>query len=506
MLHEKISKAAGKGVPLVLVRTADMPEAVRGIAAGLGALSPPVPVVAWDLARGPRAANQAGEHALALLTQDDPPSALIDPGEVLVAAARMPQRSVLVMSGAHRVLDGSPAAARAAAAILALRDDYASTTRVLVLLAPSCELPVELAGDVYVVDEALPDEAARAAIATELLGEANVAADDATIGRVVRSTRGLPAFAVAQTIALATQPGAGLDEADLHARWIEAVNTTQGLTVDLSGYTLADVAGLGSFKTFVGAVAAGKNPPDTIVRIDEGEKAFAGAFGGSDSSGVSQGIFGQLLTFMEEENATGLIAYGPPGAGKSLCSVAMGAACNAPTISLDVGALKGSLVGQSEERARNALRTVKSFAGRTFWILTCNSDAQLPPELRRRFKMGTWFFDLPNGEERAALVAMYSAKYGVPATDWPERMEGWSGAEIRNCAELAAQLSLSPRQAAQWIVPVAQSAADRIEALRASAAGKYLSASEGGPYVYRGPATQVTAEPAAAGKRSFGKL
>jgi hypothetical protein len=46
------------------------------------------------------------------------------------------------------------------------------------------------------------------------------------------------------------------------------------------------------------------------------EKALAGS-GGSDTSGVSQGMLGALLTFMQDEGATGCIFIGPPGAAKS---------------------------------------------------------------------------------------------------------------------------------------------------------------------------------------------
>jgi hypothetical protein len=37
--------------------------------------------------------------------------------------------------------------------------------------------------------------------------------------------------------------------------------------------------------------------------------------------------------------------------------------------------------------------------GRMLFIATCNSIASLPPELRRRFTLGTFFFDLPTALE-----------------------------------------------------------------------------------------------------------
>jgi hypothetical protein len=174
--------------------------------------------------------------------------------------------------------------------------------------------------------------------------------------------------------------------------------------------------------------------------------------------------------------------------------VATGAACQADTITLDLGGMKASLVGQSEQNIRNALRVLDSVAENTFWIATCNNLAAVPPELRRRFKAGVWFFDLPTAEEREALWTMYLARYEVPDVR-PLNDNGWSGAEIRNCCESASDLSITPREAAEWIVPAATSASEQIEALRRGASGKYVSASNGGPYMYPGPCSTTIEAP-----------
>jgi hypothetical protein len=505
-IMDKIGHAANQGVPLVGVRTADQNGAKSAIGAGFA--SAKWGVVAWDMARGALPGNTLGEGALAALVQGlDDPSETLDPVVTLGAALRgLPERSALVMSGAHRLLDpASHATGRIAQAVLNLRDAFAQTSRMLVLVGPSIPSLPELGSDVYLIDEPLPDEAAREAIVGEISDAADVELDAATKQAAVRSTRGLSAFAAQQVVALSAHVGERLDLASLQSQWIEVISAVPGLSVDISGKTLSDVAGLSAYKAFAQAYAKGKNPADTVIQLEEAEKAFSGATGPvGDSSGVTQGIMGQLLTWMEEKNATGIIAVGPPGSGKSLCSVATGAACGAPTVRFDVGALKGSLVGQSEEQARNALRTLDSFAGRTFWIATCNSLAAIPPEFRRRFRFGVWFFDLPSAEERAALWSMYTARCGV-ANDLPENDRGWSGAEIRNCCEMARDLSITPREAAAWVVPAAVSSSDAIEALRQSAAGKYLSASEPGPYVYRGPiASAPTGAAPAKGGRQMG--
>ncbi|MCK9599053.1 MAG: AAA family ATPase, partial [Sphaerochaeta sp.] len=259
--------------------------------------------------------------------------------------------------------------------------------------------------------------------------------------------------------------------------------------------TMDDIGGFENIKQLSRSIMAGRDAPAAIIRIEEIEKALSGAGAGGtlgDSSGTSQSMLGSILTYMQDENQTGLIAVGPPGSGKSLCSVAIGSAANIPTITLDLGALKGSLVGQTEGNTRKALSTIKALAGKNaFWVATCNGMAALPPELRRRFQYGIWFFDLPDSSERAAIWKIWLSKYPDVSTDLPDD-SGWTGAEIRTAVQIAYRLNVSPKIAAQWIVPVSKMAAESIEQLRKQATGRFLSASKPGVYSHQQPATVST--------------
>jgi len=102
--------------------------------------------------------------------------------------------------------------------------------------------------------------------------------------------------------------------------------------------------------------------------------------------------------------------------------------------------------------------------------------------LRRRFTLGTSFFDLPSAEEREAIWNIYLRKYEVSG-DLPDD-EGWTGAEIKECCRKAYRLKLSLINSARYIVPVSKSAADQIQALRKQASGRFLSASKPGVYEY----------------------
>jgi SpoVK/Ycf46/Vps4 family AAA+-type ATPase len=265
------------------------------------------------------------------------------------------------------------------------------------------------------------------------------------------------------------------------------------LSVNRSGEKYDDLGGLENAKLFGRRILAGKAAPKAIVFIDEIEKALAGAAG--DSSGVSQDILASLLSYMQDRAATGIIAVGPPGSGKSAWAKATGNTGNVPTIVFDLGGMKGSLVGESEAHIRAALKVVSAVADDSaLFVATCNSIGALPPELRRRFSFGTFFFDLPTADERNIIWRIYLDRYKLPAQGLPDD-DGWTGAETRVCCDLAWRLGCTLLEASSYVVPVARSAAQQIEALRTQASGRFISASAPGIYRY---------ERVAGGGRSIG--
>jgi hypothetical protein len=64
----------------------------------------------------------------------------------------------------------------------------------------------------------------------------------------------------------------------------------------------------------------------------------------------------------------GVLLVGVPGTGKSLTAKAIGHRWNMPVLRMDVGALFGSLVGQSEANMRKALKTAEAIAPCILWV------------------------------------------------------------------------------------------------------------------------------------------
>jgi SpoVK/Ycf46/Vps4 family AAA+-type ATPase len=118
-----------------------------------------------------------------------------------------------------------------------------------------------------------------------------------------------------------------------------------------------------------------------------------------------------------------------------------------------------------------------------FFVGTCNDISKLPPEFARAERFdGVFFLDLPTSAEKDAIWSQYRALFGIPTGQVRPDDTSWTGAEVRSCCRLAALLDVPLTQAALQVVPVAVTAAEQIERLRAWASGRCLSAAAPGIY------------------------
>jgi hypothetical protein len=290
---------------------------------------------------------------------------------------------------------------------------------------------------------------------------------------------GLPTFQADQ-IASMNLAQSGIDLPGLWEAKYAAIEQVKGLAIYRGTERYADIGGVPEVKRFLSLLSNGGDPFTSVIFIDEIEKALAGTAG--DTSGTSQDQHQALLTEMQDTDAYGILLIGHPGACKSMIAKATGNEAGVPCIVFDLGATKASLVGESEANIRAALRCIRAMAGgRPLWIGTCNSIGNLSPELRRRFTLGTYVFELPTTEEQAAIWPIYLKKYGLKKQAIPS-VPGWTGAEIKQAAFLAKTLNVPLAESVKFVVPLVQAAPDRIEKLRREASGRYLSANAPGTY------------------------
>jgi len=280
----------------------------------------------------------------------------------------------------------------------------------------------------------------------------------------------------------------GLNLPRLWTRKVQTIQQTPGLSVWKGTETFARIAGVNNVRGFLELIMGRDHPPGGIMFLDEFEKQLAGH--GTDLSGVKTEMVGTLLTWMQDKKAKGLIFIGPPGTAKTATAKAAGNLIGKPTIMFDFGGMQASRVGESGQNLRTALHVVEAVTdSNPLVIATCNSLSSLPPELRRRFTLGTFFFDLPDAEGRQLIWELYLSIYKLSG-ELPDDAE-WSGADIENCCSNAAENKVSLLQAAEYIVPAGISSREQIRQLRLQASGKYIDAAKPGPYIFEDKESKV---------------
>jgi SpoVK/Ycf46/Vps4 family AAA+-type ATPase len=246
----------------------------------------------------------------------------------------------------------------------------------------------------------------------------------------------------------------------------------------------------------------------------------------------------QALRSERPENVKpkGLLLLGVPGTGKSAYAKALGNETGRPTLTMDLGSMFGSLVGQTEERMRKALAIAdamspcvlfvdeieKGLAGASgsgnldsgvgqrmfgtfltwlndhetdvFLVATSNNISALPPEFSRAERFDAIFFiDFPTPEERKRIWQIHMSRYSIKhqGQRLPDDTD-WTGAEIAACCRLSALLGVTLEAASSKIVPISSTAAEKVSSLRTWATGRCLDAHTGEHYESRAQVTNNT--------------
>jgi SpoVK/Ycf46/Vps4 family AAA+-type ATPase len=262
-----------------------------------------------------------------------------------------------------------------------------------------------------------------------------------------------------------------------------------------------------------------------LLELHRGDESFDGLGGMENLKAFCLRVMRNQGHQDPHRRPLGVLLLSPPGCGKSAFAKSLGRETGRPTLTLDVGSLLGSLVGQSESNLRQALQIADRMSpcilfcdelekglsgvassGQTdsgvtarlfgrlltwmndrksdvFFVGTCNDISKLPPEFSRAERTdGIFFIDLPDKPQRQAIWDIYRNQFALdPHQPQPEDT-GWTGAEIRSCCRLSALLDVPLIQAAQNVVPISVTAAESIERLRTWASGRCLSANQPGIY------------------------
>jgi ATP-dependent 26S proteasome regulatory subunit len=314
---------------------------------------------------------------------------------------------------------------------------FAESKRRLILITPvGVALPPEVADDVVVLDFEMPSFAELTTVLDtfiESLGSKQPRMTNSDKARIVASGMGMSQAefesAVARSVVTHKTKLPNLPVDDIveivMAVKTEVVKRSEVLEV-MPSQPMSDIGGLDNLKEWVAKRAR---------------------------------CFSQEAKDFGIEAPKGCGLFGPPGTGKSLSAKAIASSLELPLIKFDLSSVFQSLVGQSEERVRAALKMLDSMApcvvlldeidkvfqrgssgdsgvsqrvlgavlthmqesdAPIFWVFSANRVDALPPELLRKGRLDEIFaVSVPDATERLAILEIHLRKRGFDAASVP---------------------------------------------------------------------------------------
>jgi hypothetical protein len=432
-------------------------------------------LLSWDIASGLKTRDDASQVEAS------------DPLGVIKALSEAPQHelpTLLVLRNFHRYLGSAEVAAEVAKAVTQGK----SSRNFIIVVAPVVQLPPELERLFLVIDHDLPN---RSELADLLAGIATGPGEMPTgqhLETVIDAAAGLTRYEAENAYSLSLVRHGCIHSETIWELKTQALKKSGLLNLHRSEKAFDSLGGLTALKSFTKRALLRSSSGSSVAR------------------------------------ARGVLLLSPPGCGKSEFCKCLGQEVGRPVLTLDVGSLMGSLVGQSEERTREALRIIdsmapcvvmideieKAFAGAmggsgdsgvssrmfgtlltwlndhtsdVFVVCTANDVSRLPPEFSRAERFdGVFFVDLPSRKQKDGIWTMYRELFQISDEEPQPNDENWTGAEIRSCCRLAALLDVPLTQAAHNVVPVATTSVESVRNLREWASGRCLDAETGGVY------------------------
>lgn len=445
----------------------------------------------WDIDRGLQtSAGTAGGAAAA--TAADPIAAIRALAALAPTKADADGSALLVLPNFHRFLQSTEVVQALAHQIHAGKQNRTF----VVVLSPLVAVPPELEKLFVVIEHDLPDRRQLQQIAEGVATEKGELPEGPELNRLLDAASGLTRYEAEGAFSLSLVRDGKLTPEAVWDLKGQALKKSGLLTLHRGSERFADLGGLDALKGFCARA------------LSPGHQTAA--------------------------RPRGVLLLSPPGCGKSQFCKALGNETGRPTLILDVGSLLGSLVGQTEQNVRQALRVAdamapcvlmideveKALAGAAsggnadsgvsarlfgtlltwlsdhtsdvFVVCTSNDVSRLPPEFTRAERFdGVFFLDTPSSAEKERIWPIHLRRYGLKADGARPADPQWTGAEIQSCCRLASLLDLSLKDAAANVVPVAVTAAESVAKLRAWATGRCLDASRPGIYGQIGTATSA---------------
>ncbi len=387
------------------------------------------------------------------------PQGVKDPVSALETIEKLDGEAVFVLRDFHQCWNGQPRVIRK---LRNMAQRLKFTKKTIVVTTPVSTIPEELKDDAVLLDFRPPDVKELDLILSKLISTPGVKVNLTPQGRekLLHAALGLSSNQAQRVFAKAIVTNGVLDESDINmvnAEKKQIIRESGALEFFSPSETMNDVGGLGILKEW----------------LRTREKAF----------GAEARDYGL-------PSPKGIALIGIPGTGKSLTAKTIASFWHLPLIRLDVGALFGGLVGQSEENTRRALQLSETISPCLLWIdeiekglsvgtgdggtsmrvfgsilswmqektkpvfvvATANNIAHLPPELLRKGRFDEIFFlDLPTYEERKEIFEVHIRKrkrvvQNFDVSTLARKSEGYVGAEIEQVIIDAMYLAFSDKK------------------------------------------------------------
>jgi hypothetical protein len=228
--------------------------------------------------------------------------------------------SLLVLRNFHRFLGSAEVVQAVDTRVNAGKQDRTF----VVVLSPVVQIPVELETQFVVLEHDLPDRDQLGKIAGSIATEPGELPEGAGLDAVLDAAAGLTRMEAEGAFSLALVRHGRVSAEPVWELKTQALKKSGLLTLHLGGEAFADLGGLDALKAFCSRALRPGRPPGVRPR--------------------------------------GVLLLSPPGCGKSAFCKALGNETGRPTLVVDMGALMGSLVGQSEANVRQALRLLDALA------------------------------------------------------------------------------------------------------------------------------------------------